>query len=336
MFENLYVHLPFCRSKCGYCSFYSEPGREGVIDRYLDRIERDLAAANLENVDTVYVGGGTPTLLSVPQLERLAAMLPEAAERSIESNPETLDAEKAAMLAARFTRISTGVQSFSALTREKLGRRCSDAAIRGALAAVAEAPFAHRNIDLIYAVAGQTPEEWAADLDEAMRYPIDHLSCYALTLDEAVNSNEPDLAAITLAKTAGALPRYEVSNYAKPGCECRHNLNVWHGRTYLGVGAAASSFDGRDRFTQPDNLNRFLAGDPPEYDRIPKEKREREIFAFNLRTVRGWEGHDAEKYLPFAQDSIRLHPEFWETAPGILRLTPLGLDFWDTVAAECL
>lgn len=336
MFENLYVHIPFCRSKCGYCGFYSEPGREAMIDRYLDRIERDMAAAGMEKAETVFIGGGTPTLLSLRQLERLAAMLPDAAERSIESNPETLDPEKIAFLAANFTRISTGVQSFSAATREKLGRRCSDEAIRRALDGIAEAPFKHRNIDLIYAVSGQTPSQWSADLDAALDRPIDHLSCYALTLDEQVNSNEPELAALTLEKTAGILPRYEISNYAKPGCECFHNLNVWRGRTYLGVGAAAASFDGRDRFMQVEDLNRFLDGEPPEYDRIPQEKRSREIFAFNLRTVRGWEGSDAEKYLPFAAESIRLHPEFWTVAPGVLRLTPLGLDFWDTVAAECL
>ncbi len=346
MFNNLYIHLPFCRNKCGYCAFYSESGRIDMIDRCLDRIEREIVG--LKNpVSTVYVGGGTPTLLSVKQLERLGGMLPPAAERSIESNPETITPEKARVMAEFFNRVSTGVQSFDAEKRRIIGRDCSDRAIETALELLAAQPFEHRNIDLIYNIHGQTPEQWRRDLESALKWPVDHLSCYALTLDEAggnpddrFGEREAELSEVTLETVSTLLPRYEISNYAKPGCGCRHNLNVWRGDTYLGVGPAAASFDGTDRFKQIDSIDRWLAGEPPEYDRLASASREREIFAFNLRTVAGWRRGDWpwswKNALALAGENAALHPEFWTIAADSIRLTAAGLDFWDLVAGELL
>lgn len=351
VFENLYIHIPFCRSKCGYCAFYSETGREDVIDRYLDRLE---AAMPDYPVQTVYVGGGTPTLLSLEQLERLGKMLPPAAERSIESNPETLDRDKVRLLAGFFNRISTGVQSFDASRRRLLGRGCSDKAIFSALELIAGAPFAHRNIDLIYAIGGQSRTEWRRDLETALSFPVDHLSCYALTFEEhnrlspelkpdRYGELEADLSETTLEILEGKLPRYEISNYARSGGECRHNLNVWRGRSYLGIGASASGFDGRRRFTHPASIEGFLTGEDPEYDELPPDEREMEIFIFNLRTVRGWareewesRGGDWRLAIDLAAANCETHPDFWRITPENIRLTRTGLDFWDTVAEELL
>lgn len=317
-----------------------------MIDSCLDRLEKEIAG--LENpVSTVYVGGGTPTLLNPFQLERLGRMLPAAAERSIESNPETITREKAGIMAAYFNRVSTGVQSFDAGTRRVIGRDCSDYAIGLALELLAAQPFDHRNIDLIYNIHNQTAKQWRRDLELALEWPIDHLSCYALTLnetggnpDDRFGEREAELSAVTLEVTGRLLPRYEISNYAKPGCGCRHNLNVWRGDTYLGIGPSAASFDGTDRFRQVADIDRWLAGEPPEYDRLPAAAREREIFVFNLRTVAGWRRSDWpgdwRTAVGLAGENAGLHPEFWEISADAIRLTALGLDFWDMVAEEVL
>jgi len=355
-FENLYVHLPFCRSKCGYCGFFSLPGNEEVIDAYLTRLEAVIKENCPPEAATVYVGGGTPTLLSERQLAKLAEMLPEAGERSIEANPETLTPEKVALLAQTFDRISLGVQSFHAPKRARLGRDCSDFAIRNALALISDAPFRHRNIDLIYAVTGDTPGRWRQDLETALSYPVDHLSCYALTLEENARlapetaadrfgELEAELSAITLETLSGRLARYEISNYAAFGGECRHNLNVWSGKSYFGAGAGAHGFDGKVHFAYPEDVPAFIAGNPPENEDgdLSPEELELEIFAFNLRTVGGWSraGWEARGgSWNFAQRVARraaaFHPEFWRLGDDFLRLTELGLDFWNTVAEEVM
>ena len=144
---NLYIHVPFCAVKCGYCAFYSESGvSAGVVDAYLDKLESVIQP---EAVDTVYIGGGTPTLLALPQLRRLISILEERlsfapdAEISIEANPETLDEPKVALLREFFTRISLGVQSFDPELRRRIGRKCSEKALHRALQLIKEAQFPH-------------------------------------------------------------------------------------------------------------------------------------------------------------------------------------------------
>ena len=356
---NYYFHWPFCRSKCGYCAFYSEvPRSPARVEACLDRFETELAAGGWEPATTIYLGGGTPTLPDCRTLERWFGMIRSAlhpvsgCEISIEANPETLDAGKVELLRSFATRISLGVQSFDPVVRRRLGRDCSQAALDRALKLVAAAEFEHWNLDLIYAVPGQSTAAWRRELEVAAALPVDHLSCYSLTPEEGarlagsfmiddVVSGEMFLLAGEVLAAAG-FPRYEVSNYARPGAECRHNLAVWRGGKLKGFGPSAAGFDGRDRYSEPAALDRWLAGAPGERDVISATARLNEIFAVNLRTAVGWTpglwrmvpGADAwPARLARTAAAVRGLPDDWLVlTPEAVRLTADGMLFWDTVA----
>lgn len=361
---NLYLHVPFCRNKCAYCAFYSEPGADvGRRHAYWRRLERDLAAADYggETVDTVYIGGGTPTLVEPEELDLLRELLARhvplapGAEVSCEANPETLTPDKVARLRQFVTRLSIGIQSFDAAKRQILGRDCSDRAIATALELVQSAAFPHWNCDLIYAVPGESAANWRRDLELAVASGADHLSCYSLTpeegtrlvrdgevtVDDALSADLWELTGSIL-KDAG-FRRYEVSNYARPGGECRHNRAVWRGGRLIGLGPAAAGFDGVRRMTQVPDLERWLGGAAPELDEIAPEARRREIFAVNLRTADGWRreeflalpGATASEWAALLRQAANF-PGLLETTCERIVPTATGLLFWDEIATEFL
>ena len=357
---NYYFHIPFCRRKCGYCAFYSEvaPAPE-LIDAYLDKLERDLRVDCPERCESIYFGGGTPTLLDHRRLERLFQLVktrlapdPEC-EISIEANPETLDAAKVALLRENVTRISLGVQSFSPRLRERIGRDCRQPVLEEVLELVAAAEFPHWNCDLIYNIPGQSVGAWRQELVRALELPIDHLSCYSLSSEERswlgrelATDDELSTEMFTLAggMLRERLPRYEISNYAAPGGECRHNLAVWRGGRLRGFGPTASGFDGVNRYTAADSLRGWLAGEPESCDRISAARRRDEIFVMNLRTVTGWTpelwsavpGAAAEpwerRFARFAAAVAEMPSPWFAASSGRIALTEAGLLFWDTVA----
>lgn len=359
---NCYVHVPFCAAKCGYCAFYSEPGCDPTLyDRYLDCMESHLRRAKLSEVSTLYVGGGTPTALDAKRLRRLVGILRDTldlatdAEVSVEANPESLTPEKVGILREFFTRISLGVQSFNSEFRRRIGRRCTDAALHAALEWVRQAGFPHWNCDLMYALPGQNPDDWRGDLRLAAESGVDHISCYSLTpepgaamganfhTDDAVEAEMFQLAGDVLA--GYGIPRYEISNYARPGCECRHNVHVWRGEKLAGFGPSAADFDGRVRHTEPASLSAWLAGEPPEADVIPWFRRLNEIFAVNLRTVKGWSREMWER-LPgadrweergkIAENVQKILPGTLTISPERIKLSDMGLLYWDDVAQALL
>jgi oxygen-independent coproporphyrinogen-3 oxidase len=259
----LYVHLPWCLRKCPYCDFNShEHDGEPPQAAYLDALRADLEAALPlvwgRRVDSVFIGGGTPSLFAPESIERLLgdvrARLPMApdAEVTLEANPGTFERDRfRAFRAAGVTRLSVGVQSFDDTLLGRIGR-VHDA--RQAREAVAEAAasFATWNLDLMYALPGQTLADLARELDVALRFAPPHLSIYHLTLEPNTRfATQPppglpdeDTAAAMLdmiaERTAAAgLTRYEVSAFARPGHRCRHNLNYWRFGDYLGIGAGA-------------------------------------------------------------------------------------------------
>lgn len=359
---NFYIHVPFCRSKCGYCAFYSETAcTDDVIEAYLDKLCRQLSQHRGEVAETLYIGGGTPTLLSAKQLKRLTDMVAESlvfadgAEKSIECNPETLDGEKLELLSGFFTRISVGVQSFDPALRQTIGRRCSQEKLLDVLDMVAQSGFKHWNCDLIYALPGQSAEAWQEELCQVAEYGVDHVSCYALTAEEEAALGfelvEDDdraeafyhMAAEVLAKYG--IRRYEISNYAVPGGECQHNLRVWRGEKLIGFGPSAAGFDGMARNIETPSLGGWLAGDAAEKDVITSEARLNEIFAVNLRTVAGWHrtmwenlpGADAwEKRLVAARLAAECMPGCFEIDDDSIKLSDRGRLFWNDAAAELL
>ena len=356
--QNLYIHVPFCLRKCDYCAFYSEPEMASLMRPWLDKIKSGLAELAGKKLHTVYLGGGTPTLLPVEMLNELlmdiTGLNSGAGEISIECNPESLTAEKAAVLGRHVTRVSLGVQSFDPVLRRRIGRCGDPSKIRPAFELLLENGLKNLSCDLIYALPGQDCSSWEKELKTALSLPVKHLSAYSLTVEEGTPLSRryhPDPAGDLrtaamekmtrrILKDAG-LRQYEISNYALPGYECCHNQNIWHGETYLGLGPAACSFDGKDRCTQPASVRDWLSGKNPELDRIADDLRQVEMLMMGLRTVRGWKPREFELAAGIAPEALRPHQIDSLRRKKMMKkheiaLTRRGLDFWNDAALELL
>ncbi|MGH3130086.1 MAG: radical SAM family heme chaperone HemW, partial [Gaiellaceae bacterium] len=257
--RHLYVHLPFCAHRCGYCDFVTVVGREGQQRAYVDallaelELERGLLAPELE---TVFLGGGTPTFTAPAELARLLGALPPAAEVTVEANPETVTPELAALLGDRgVSRVSLGAQSFQPHLLEVLERRAGPEAVRRAFYHLRDAGFDNISLDLLYGIPGQSPSDLERDLAEAIALGPEHLSCYELEAkpgtrfthahgEELVRQAEAmegyfELVVETL---RGAGYRwYETANFCRSNRQALHNVAYWHGRDYLGIGIGAVS-----------------------------------------------------------------------------------------------
>jgi oxygen-independent coproporphyrinogen-3 oxidase len=290
---GLYVHLPFCPQVCPYCGFAVTPARPRLHERYIGALcaELESRAALGRPLDTVYFGGGTPTLLAPELLGRIletARRCPgirAGAELTVEANPEGADAARfAALRDLGFNRLSLGVQSFAAASLVLLGRGHDPARAEAACAAARGAGFENLSLDLIFAVPGAPPGDWEHSLERALAQEPEHLSAYALTIEEgtpfAKRQRRGDLAPLPEEEEALAFERgaarleaagfehYEVSNFARPGFRSRHNWGYWQGGEYLGVGLAAHSFLGGRRSWNQRRLRDYLgaveAGRSPE------------------------------------------------------------------------
>lgn len=282
--RGLYAHVPFCFHKCHYCDFYSFVDREGRSGEYLDRLARDVGAtlAQVDGaIDTVFVGGGTPTLLTADELRRFCAEIrrfPLAAgfEWTVEANPETIDAEKARVLAdAGVNRVSIGAQSFDPKHLKTLERWHDPVNVARAAGFLRNAGIVNFNIDLIFGIPGQTLAEWRGDLVRALEIGPEHLSCYGLTYepntamsrrlergefepcDDAVEAEMYEATRAVLGREGFA--QYEVSNYARPGRECRHNLVYWRNEPWWAIGPSASGYIAGHRYKVVPRLGDWLA-----------------------------------------------------------------------------
>lgn len=267
---GLYIHVPFCRSKCGYCDFYSVPDAgEAAMDRWLSALEAEAGFCLGFRADTLFIGGGTPSVLSPARLTRLLALARSFAaggsfaEATIEINPGSLDADKAAVMAeGGLNRASLGMQSASPRVLAALRREPGD--VGAAFRTLRAAGFANISLDLMTGVPSQGEEEVRSALGTALALRPEHISVYPLEIHGATPlgrdgmREDPDGAEAAWRLISGELgkegyARYEVSNFALPGRECRHNLNYWRGGDYLGLGpAAASHFSGLRYSTAPD------------------------------------------------------------------------------------
>lgn len=279
---SLYIHVPWCVRKCPYCDFNSHAAQGDIPEAaYLDALVADLESALPliwgRPVISLFFGGGTPSLLSAEGLDRLLMAvrarvpLQPAAEITLEANPGTVEAEKfAGFRAAGINRVSLGIQSFNPVHLKALGRiHDRDEAINAA--ALAARHFERFNLDLMYGLPGQTLDEALADLDTALELQPQHLSCYQLTLEPNTRFAafppelpEPDLCAdmqdaIEARLAAAGFEHYETSAFARPGYQCRHNLNYWHFGDYLGIGAGAHS-----KLTLHDRVLRQMRWKRPE------------------------------------------------------------------------
>ena len=271
---GVYIHIPFCRHRCDYCAFATWTDRDHVIDDYLDALRRDIARAALAPVSSVFVGGGTPTRVPAEDLASVLAAVPLApgAEVTVECNPDDVTVEMMQIYAAAgVNRVSLGVQSMVPSVLASLGRTHVPANVERAVEAVRAAGLPTFNLDIIYGGAGESLGDWRATLRGVLALDPPHVSAYALTIeagtplaeDPSRHPDDDDLAdKYELADdllTAAGLENYEVSNWAKPGHECRHNVLYWQQGNYLGFGSAAHSHRDGHRWWNVRTPERYVA-----------------------------------------------------------------------------
>ncbi len=375
MAVGLYIHVPFCRTRCHFCAFYLRIHREDEAVSYLESLTREIQLhASLNGLggrrfDSLYFGGGTPTTLGPDRLGAIVAQvrncfdLTEQAEITLEAHPDTVTEEGLARLAqAGFNRISFGAQSMDDDELVRIGRPTSADTVRKAVTAARAAGLMNINLDLIYGLPGQAMESWTATLDEALALRPTHLSCYALTVEERTrlsvdlrrgDRSEPDSLLQNAMEdeasrrlTAAGFLRYEISNYCRPGYACTHNLLYWEGAEYLGLGPSAQSYLNGTRFGNVEDLAAYRqaleAGCLPilEQEDLSPERRKREALVFGLRLIEGVNlqllGKDSLDG-DWGQALRRLTRQgLLEEGSGRIKLTELGRRYADSVAVELL
>jgi oxygen-independent coproporphyrinogen-3 oxidase len=313
--RHLYVHLPFCAHRCGYCDFVTAVGREEQHGPYVDgllaelELERSVLAPELE---TVFLGGGTPTFTAPAELERLLRALPPAQEVTVEANPETVSAELASRLRRTgVNRVSLGAQSFRPHLLEVLERRASPESVRRAFYLLCDAGFDNISLDLIYGIPGQSAADLVRDLDDALELMPEHLSCYELEakpgtrfshtygneLARQAEAMEGYFEQVVATLTAAGCRWYETANFCRRAehdaagrdLRSRHNLAYWLGRDYLGLGIGAVSTVGSERRRNAPRLAGYLAAlargerPPREVEPLEDDVRRRERLLLGLR-----------------------------------------------------
>ncbi len=362
---GIYIHIPFCRSKCDYCDFYSLAGREDRMDdcqrALLTHIRETAALVGRLPVDTVYFGGGTPSFYGEERLRELLATLRKSfrvdgdAEIALEANPDSVELKSLKKLRrAGFSRLSLGMQSACPGELAAVGRPHTVEQADEAAAAARKAGFDNLSLDLIYGLPGQTMESWRATVEHALSLEPQHLSCYGLKVEEGtplarrVSAGEavlPDddaqaelyLWTVERLERAG-LMQYEISNFALPGHASRHNLRYWLLRPYIGFGPGAHSDFGGRRCSFVRDLDGYIDGvlqggrvlDSQEL--IPLAERGSEYLMLRLRTRLGIEereysGRYRMNFAPLEERLLQYQARGWaEKSPeGRWRLTPTGL-----------
>lgn len=295
MVKGLYIHIPFCHQICHYCDFNKVFFKDQPVDGYIDSLGKELALWKAEGaldnpLETIFLGGGTPTSLTPEQLQKLLGYIhqyvpmAENLEWTSEANPDELTREKMQVLFdGGVNRLSMGVQSFDADLLKRLGRTHSNDDVADAVKAAREVGFTNISFDLMYGLPGQTMEEWEDTLRQAFRFGLPHFSAYSLIIEPKtvfynlmtkgkLNTVTEDLEAdmyekLMVEMEAHELQQYEISNFGRPGHQSRHNLLYWDNAEYIGVGAGAHGYVGGVRYSNAGPLKKYM--EPLESGRRP-------------------------------------------------------------------
>jgi oxygen-independent coproporphyrinogen-3 oxidase len=369
---GIYFHIPFCKQACHYCDFHFSTNQEKkgeMVGALVRELELQKSYLEGESVETVYFGGGTPSLLSAAEIETLLQAvaktftLAPAGEITLEANPDDLDTEKlVALRAAGINRLSIGIQSFDDQVLHFLHRAHSASAAQQCLEQARAAGFNNISLDLIYAIPGQPLGTWRENIRRALSFAPEHISSYSLTIEEKtafgkwaatgkLKAVEDDLAAAQLEMLvemldAAGYEQYEVSNFARPGYYSRHNSSYWQQKKYLGIGPSAHSYDGQSRQYNVANNHVYLRG--LQEDKIPFTHEaltpEDVINEYLLTTLRTSWGADLRKLRQELQYDLQaLHGPYLNTlfaeslaivSDDTLRLTRRGKMLADKIAAD--
>lgn len=378
---GLYVHIPFCVSRCIYCGFYSTVGID-KRDEYLDALQKEIEIRNEylnEDINTIYIGGGTPSALSNKQLERLFRIIGKFVEEknkcritenkefefTIECNPNDLDDEKIDLLRESLVnRVSMGVQTFDDSRLKFIKRRHNSAQAKEVFCKLRKAGFGNISIDLMFGFPNQTIDEWGKDIDEAIGLQPEHLSVYSLMIEEGTPlynlvaagkvkeiDEEESLAMYKLLckkMEESGYEHYEISNFAKHGCHSRHNSSYWRDIPYMGIGAAAHSYDGHSRQWNISDLNKYIDGIgkgkvPFEREIIDETTHFNDIITTATRTAEGIslekiKREFGDKYLNNLMNEAKKHIAngMLEIADNNLRLTKEGVIISDSIMSDLI
>ena len=347
---GIYVHVPFCRSKCQYCDFYSLTAKDDkLMEGYLNAVVTHIREAGPQapgyRVDTIYFGGGTPSFFGADGLATILAAIRRSfdvdynAEITFEANPDSVsDGFLKRMKAEGFNRVSLGVQTDDDALLKKLGRPHDYAQAVAAVSRIRKAGFKNLSLDLMYGLPGQTLTAWKDTLERVLTLQPEHISCYGLKVEEGTplyaykdfchlpsDDTQADmyLAAVDILRSKG-FRQYEISNFARKGLYARHNMKYWTGGEYLGFGPNASSDFAGKRFTIVRDLQGYINGMKTggevlqEIDEIPLRERAGEYLMLRLRTSLGISREEYERkfLLPFdpLEKVLRRHEEYYHTA----------------------
>ena len=370
---GLYLHIPFCRQRCHFCAFYLEVAGtdQGTarMDAFCLALAQEIEIHHRQDsignrpLQSIYFGGGTPTalpaaqLVSLLQLAQTAWPIQASTEITVEAHPSTVTPTDLKILAdAGFTRISFGAESMDERDFTSIGRpgRVLDTEI--AVRSARHAGFANINLDLMYGLPGQSLDSWMSTVRSLLTLEPSHISCYALTIEDGTRLSrniamnlaqgtddalqiDMESAAETLLAEAGFI-RYEISNYAKPGFACRHNLLYWTDGDYLGLGPSAQSYVRGVRFGNVADLTAYMARltahqlPITERTRLSDNEQQRDALVFGLRLLRGVPLHRAIDSAQHRTIHALIEKGLLETDAELIRLTSLGRRYADTVAGE--
>ncbi len=374
---GVYLHIPFCRSKCDYCDFYSMPAGDDLMDRYqkalLTQIKSMVPRLKGRTVDTIYIGGGTPSYYGEKRLRELLGYLQrhlsvaKNAEITVECNPDTVDLKSMIRLRkAGVNRISLGMQSADPDQLRCVHRVHDPQQVIWAVEDIRAAKIENLSLDLIYGLPGQSMDSWRNTVRAALALHPDHLSCYGLKVEEGTplarrvdeegDMDLPDgdsqadfyLEAVEQIQQAG-FRQYEISNFARTGMESRHNLKYWMGREYTGFGPGAHSYLDGVRYAWPRDLAGYLealeAGEPvamAEKETVPPREQAREYLLLRMRTMRGIEEWEYRRSFGLNFEPISRRLEFFEShrwaeqSDHRWHFTPQGFLLSNTLIADLL
>ena len=371
---GIYIHIPFCKSKCIYCDFYSVAGQNEKIEIFVHTLIREIEQCSVDTskwiIDTIFIGGGTPSLLNAQQLEKIIDALSKKydisniIEFTIEANPGEAPIEKLrAFHSLGVNRLSIGVQSFKTELLHFLSRIHSAEDVFHTFQSARDVSFENINCDLIYNIPGQSLRNWQNDLTTLIKLNPEHISAYSLTVEQNTKLHELVLDnSIQMPKDEKHLEfnsithstlqknnysQYEISNYSKSNKECLHNLHYWGNDKYLGFGPSAHGYDGIKRWNNYSNLDKYIS--IIENDKLPIEtsakiseiERTNEIIGFGLRMTKGFETSRIPSNLlnqfqkQLKQTQIKF-PKMIIEDNNRIKLTQTGFNFADAIAVEMM